>query len=233
MSRRGRVALVGLAGILVAVTTAALLWNLWTVSSVQAIAGLLPLSGKVIAIDPGHGGYDPGAVGVATQVRESDLNLQISGYLRQELESLGASVVFTRESDVSLADRKKEDLQARVDILNQSGCDAAVSIHMNKFYDTRASGAQTFYGADSPEGEALARAIQARLVAVESGMRKLQPMHGDYYLLNKATVPCAIVECGFVSHAEEEQLLQTEAHQRQLAVAIALGVKDALLAAAS
>lgn len=190
----------------------------------------LPLSGKVIYIDPGHGGPDGGAVGNNTL--EKDISLSISLVLRDYLQEQGALVVLTREEDVDLADkdtsgysrRKAEDLKNRVSMINESNADLFLSIHLNAIPSEKWSGAQTFYHGKFVENENVAKYIQDELRSnLENTERVAKPIDG-IYLLSNIDKPGALVEVGFLSNHEEERLLSTEDYQDKVAASIYNGV---------
>ncbi len=188
------------------------------------------LAGLLIAVDPGHGGYDGGARCHDSGVWEKEINLQIALQLEQALRAYGADVLLTRREDVALhpADcaphaRKHADLQARRDLAETSGAWILLSVHMNEYRSRAESGPQTFYQRGGDEGRLLAAVLQRQLVEALKPRRVRQPMAGNYYVLRGA-LPSALVECGFISHADEERLLLDAAYQRRVAEAIARGV---------
>ncbi|NPV53570.1 MAG: hypothetical protein HPY71_08600 [Firmicutes bacterium] len=190
-----------------------------------------PVTGKIIVIDPGHGGIDPGA-NDAQGVKEKDIVLAIASELRTLLGTVKAIPIQTRLGDWDLSDiypdertRHRQDLMARVHIAHKSQADALVSIHVNKSRSASASGAVTFYNPNQPESKRLAAALQRRL-------RELQPetagwiLPGDYYILRESKVPTVIVEVGFISNPEEKRLLLTGEYRQKLAQAIFEGLCD-------
>ncbi|MCM3164431.1 N-acetylmuramoyl-L-alanine amidase CwlD [Metabacillus litoralis] len=190
----------------------------------------LPLTGKVIYIDPGHGGPDGGAVGSDTL--EKDISLSISLIIRDYLQEQGALVLLTREEDVDLAEedttgysrRKAEDLKKRVKIINESEADLFLSIHLNAIPSAKWSGAQTFYSGRYIENENIAKYIQDELRRnLENTERVAKPIDG-VYLLKNLEKPGALVEVGFLSNPEEEKLLQTQSYQDKVAASIYNGV---------
>ncbi|MFD2216884.1 N-acetylmuramoyl-L-alanine amidase CwlD [Metabacillus endolithicus] len=190
----------------------------------------LPLTGKVIYIDPGHGGPDGGAVGSDTL--EKDISLSISLIIRDYLQEQGALVLLTREEDVDLADedtsgysrRKAEDLKKRVKIINESEADLFLSIHLNAIPSAKWSGAQTFYSGRYIENENIAKYIQDELRRnLENTERVAKPIDG-VYLLKNLEKPGALVEVGFLSNPQEEKLLQTKSYQDKVAASIYNGV---------
>jgi len=196
-------------------------WTHWT----------LPLSGKVIALDAGHGGADGGASS-RDGVIEKDLNLAIVLYLRDYLQQAGALVVLTREGDYDLASpetrgysrRKTEDLLKRADEVSKRKADLAISVHMNSFPSPRWSGAQTFYSANNPEGKRLAADIQSELRSVLGNTQRIAKQADTVYLLNALKMPTALIEVGFLSHPEESHLLADEEYQRRVAGSIYRGI---------
>ncbi|MDR3086221.1 MAG: N-acetylmuramoyl-L-alanine amidase [Christensenellaceae bacterium] len=189
----------------------------------------LPLFGRVIGIDPGHGGYDGGAVSVTGRA-EKEYNFEISQRLGAAVEALGGTVVYTREADIALIDpantpgyKKRKELDNRISILQAAKVDAVVSIHMNNFRPQRSiRGAQAFYKAESASGAALAQAIYGCLSQIEEA-RPRKPSIGDYYILNSADA-AILMECGFLSNKEDERLLADGDYQTRLASALARGL---------
>lgn len=196
-------------------------WTHWT----------LPLSGKVIALDAGHGGADGGAVS-RDGVIEKDLNLAIVLYLRDYLQQAGALVLLTREGDYDLAlpetkgysRRKTEDLLQRADRMRKQQADLAISIHMNSIPSPRWSGAQTFYSAKNYEGKRLAAVIQSELREMLGNTQRIAKKADTIYLLKTLEMPTALVEVGFLSHPEEANLLADEEYQRKVAASIYRGI---------
>jgi N-acetylmuramoyl-L-alanine amidase len=177
----------------------------------------------LVILDAGHGGFDAGASGTATGVKESELNLQVALLVREALEDAGARVVMTRTGSGALGSTKGEDMARRGQLLLTEGADAAVSIHMNKFSDRKVRGPMAYYQAGAAEGEKLAAAVIDSLTeALVLKPRRANP--GNNFVTRIPVCPAVLVECGFLSHPEEERLLQDEAYQRTLAEAVARGV---------
>ena len=183
----------------------------------------------LVVLDPGHGGFDPGKVGVG-EVLEKDINLAVALELRELLEQNDVTVIMTRETDVGLeqqgeGSKKISDMRNRVELVNRAGADLAVSIHQNSFTDPSSRGAQVFYHAESPSGKRLAEILQDQLKqTLQDGNHREVKSNDSYYMLKKTECPFAIIECGFLSNPEEAKLLQEEAYQKKLAWAIHLGV---------
>ncbi|MBT2292367.1 N-acetylmuramoyl-L-alanine amidase CwlD [Paenibacillus albidus] len=191
----------------------------------------LPLSGKIIAIDAGHGGPDGGAVSREGLI-EKDINLAVSLYLRDYLQQAGAIVVMTREGDYDLAQdltkgyskRKTEDLKQRVRSIEEKGPDLFVSIHMNSVPSSRWSGAQTFYYPNHENNKALAESLQAELRATLENTDRVAKTVNTVYLLKMLTMPSVLVEVGFLSHPQESALLGDDIYQRKVATSIYRGI---------
>ncbi len=191
-------------------------------------------SGKqCIVVDAGHGGRDPGKVGI-TGCYEKDLNLQIAYKLRDFLEMEGFEVVLTREDDMGLysetdSNKKNADMKNRVKLIEESNPLLTVSIHQNSYSDGSIHGAQTFYYQGSPESKALAEKIQSRLVyTLDKTNHRKEKSNDNYYLLKNTTCPSVIVECGFLSNQEECTLMETDYYQEKVAWAMYMGIMQYL-----
>lgn len=176
-----------------------------------------------ILLDAGHGGFDGGAVGTVTGVQEAGLNLQVALLVQAELEAAGARVLLTRTGPEALGDTKKADMARRGELLQSEGADAALSIHMNKFPDPTVKGPMAYFQAGSAEGEALAARVIAALTE-DLGLPERRPNPGNNFVTRVPAAPAVLVECGFLSHPEEERRLQDPAYQSTLSKAIARGV---------
>lgn len=191
----------------------------------------LPLSGKVIVLDPGHGGPDGGAVGKGN-VLEKEIALAISLQLRDYLQQAGALVIMTRETDQDLAGRdvqglsrrKTDDLYKRLSIINESNGDLFLSVHLNVIPSPRWRGAQTFYNPTNEESEAVSLFIQDELRRnLENTDRKAKHL-SNIFILKEADIPGAIVEVGFLSNPSENELLQQTPYQNKIAASIYQGI---------
>jgi len=186
------------------------------------------LGNRVVVIDAGHGGVDPGAVGI-TQVLEKDITLGVSKRLQALVQQSGAKTIMVREDDRDLGtsqgllQRKREDLAQRIQLAMDSQAEVYLSIHANSFPDAKLTGAQTFYHADSPEGKLLAQSIQQELNIMTNGKRVAKG-NQDIYVLKKANQAAVTIELGFLSNQQEEQLLTTPEYQQKLAIAIFQGL---------
>ena len=181
-----------------------------------------------IVLDSGHGGEDPGKIGV-NQAKEKDVNLKIAKKTKERLEKKGWKVVMTREKDVMLGDpaagnKKIHDMKARVERINKTMPQAAVSIHQNSYQDAQIHGAQVFYYSHSEEGKRMAEVMQKALLKADEENTRQAKANDTYYLLKRTEVPTIIVECGFLSNPEEAAKLVSPKYQEKLAEAIAEGI---------
>jgi N-acetylmuramoyl-L-alanine amidase len=190
----------------------------------------LPLSGKVILIDPGHGGVDPGAI--VGDTIEKDVALSVSLKLRDYLQEQGALVIMTRETDIDLADkglkgysrRKVQDLKRRVDLINSSEADFYASIHLNSIPSSKWSGAQTFYSGQFKESKRAAKFIQEELRENLQNTDRKEKVAKDIYLLKNSKKPGVLVEIGFLSNPAERLNLQKDKYQEQVAASVYQGI---------
>lgn len=186
------------------------------------------LSGHTIVIDPGHGGPDPGKVGI-NQALEKEINLSISLKLKKLLETYHVNTIITREEDRCLGEnasnQKRADMLKRVEIINHSNADIAISIHQNSFQQESSKGAQVFYHVSSEQGHLLAEALQEALISfADPENHRVAKSNDSYYLLKKSTCPLVIVECGFLSNSAEAEKLCNDDYQDTLAQAIIQGI---------
>ena len=186
-----------------------------------------------IVIDSGHGGVDPGVVGI-DGLEEKGINLKIAGFLGEYLEAEGYEVVFTREDDTGLYDedsrnKKNQDLKNRCALIEETEPILTVSIHQNSYPRESICGSQVFYYQTSKEGKKLAEILQKRLSALRPDIPARQAKsNSSYYLLLHADPPAVIAECGFLSNWTEATLLASEEYQDQLAWALHMGILEYL-----
>lgn len=185
--------------------------------------------GLVIVVDPGHGGFDPGKVGI-NNILEKDINLQIALKLKECMSKQGIHVIMTRETDTGLysdnaSNKKREDLKNRVILANSCNALAVVSIHQNSYSDHGCKGAQVFYHQNSEQGKLLAGYIQeAFKIIVDPNNHRDIKANDSYYILKETSCPTVIVECGFLSNSEEAALLSTSDYQNKICEAICKAV---------
>ena len=188
------------------------------------------LRGKVICIDPGHGGTDVGAIGRldGNDVYEKDINFSIAKPLRDMLQAAGAKVIMTRDSDVDVAGPYAEDvaeLQARCDVANKAGADAFVSIHIDSFSNSSIDGTTAYYypknGNDLLLAQAVHNAVISRLAIPDRGVRS-----NDLYVNVHANMPSTLVEMGFISNTHRLKMLTSSWGPKSIAQAIYKGLAD-------
>jgi len=196
------------------------------------------VANKVIVVDPGHGGFDPGVVG-ENSVLEKDIALAIGKRLAVNLKQAGAIVLMTRESDVDLSEpgtvgltaKKHEDLKKRVALANENKADLFVSIHVNSHPSAGPHGAQTFVQPGFPESKKAGQIIQSELSAQLKNTDRLTK-EVDYYITRNTSMPAVLVETGFITNANESKLLQDPAYQGKIGWAIYAGIVKYFSAAA-
>ena len=181
-----------------------------------------------VVIDAGHGGADPGKVGINDQL-EKDINLQIAQMLKQFLQAEGITVVMTREGDGGLYDenasnKKVQDMKRRLAIIEEADPVLVVSIHQNSYHEEYVKGAQVFYYETSQNSKQLAEIIQEQLRSLDSDNKREAKGNDSYFLLKKTSKPIVIVECGFLSNREEAAELSTPLYQEKMAWNIHMGI---------
>lgn len=196
----------------------------------------VPVMNKIIILDAGHGGIDPGSLSNDETIKEKDINLEITLKLKKLLESSGALVFLTREDDSSLYEeaegkttRQKynENLKNRKQMIKDVGADMFISIHLNKFEDSKYYGAQTFYPEGKEESKQLANYIQNELKRVvdKTNNRKIKSSN-DLYLLKENEISSVLIECGFLSNEKEANLLTQSDYQDKIAWSIYVGIQQ-------
>lgn len=184
---------------------------------------------KTVVIDAGHGGNDPGKIGVDDSL-EKDLNLILAKKVQAILEQQDMEVIMTRETDRGLyeeqtSNKKVQDLKNRCSLINNTEPDCVVSIHQNSYHEEYVNGAQVFYYGSSEEGKKLAEILQQELIDhADPENHRQAKANSSYYLLKKTSAPIVIVECGFLSNWEEAKKLQEESYQNKIAWSIAMGI---------
>lgn len=183
----------------------------------------------LVVVDAGHGGDDPGKVGV-NDVEEKEINLAIAKKVETLLKKEKIETVMTRETDTMLEGQdgkttKVGDMKARVAEINKAAPTLAVSIHQNSYHQEGVMGAQVFYYSHSEEGKQAAELMQKALLILNTENNRKAKANDTYYLLKRTEVPTIIVECGFLSNWEEAELLKDEEYQEKVAEAIVEGIK--------
>ena len=188
---------------------------------------------KTIIIDAGHGGFDGGA-GADDGTLEKDINLEIAKKAKDYLAFYGYDVIMTREDDtgtednpdLSISARKKSDLRNRLEMMQTDSATIYVSIHLNKFTTSAASGTQVFYTPNFDEARVLGECIQSTVISLlqPENHRVIKKGTDSTFLLKNAKIPAVIVECGFLSNAGDLKNLKEETYQRKLAFCICYGI---------
>lgn len=181
-----------------------------------------------VVIDAGHGGSDPGKVGINNQL-EKEINLKIAEILKDFLQAEGIEVVMTRESDAGLYDegasnKKVQDMKRRLEIIEKADPVIVVSIHQNSYHEEYVKGAQVFYYTTSESSRQLAEVIQEQLRSLDPDNRREAKGNDSYFLLKKTSKPIVIVECGFLSNREEAEKLSSALFQEKMAWNIHMGI---------
>ena len=188
---------------------------------------LAKFNGFTIVVDAGHGGRDGGSVG-ANGTIEKEINLNYAISLKEELVKMGYRVEMTRKNDDGLyletaKNKKISDLNERMRIIKRANPNLMVSIHMNSFSASSASGAVTYYrlgdGASKQVGDLVQKSLKAYC-----GARWDSAKTGDYYILNNSYYTSILIECGFISNPEEERLLNTEEYRQKFISAVCKGI---------
>lgn len=185
------------------------------------------LKDKVIAIDPGHGGSDPGAIG-AGGTQEKNITLPISKNLRDLLTKAGAKVYMTRTSDTDVdkpGASDKAELQARVNVAEKYNADAFISIHINSAANKSIGGLSSYYYPKTKHDARLAKAIQTKLKA-NFGLDDLGIREANFYVNKRSSMPATLLELGFISNPKEETVLKSKWFQEKAARVIFEGIKE-------
>lgn len=192
----------------------------------------------VVVIDAGHGGIDGGVTGRRTGIKESDLNLSLCFILKDKFEDAGFLVELTRKTEHGLSSdgglwSKNGDMRKRREIIQTLSPDLVLSIHQNFLpSSSKVRGGQVFYKSGDDRNEKLALRVQEGINSVyaKHGVKNRVAKAEKYYMLECTSAPSIIVECGFLSNPEDEYLLTTNLHKKQIASAIFSGVLAYFLA---
>jgi len=199
-----------------------LLITLFSINYISAENNNLPLFGKVIYLDPGHGGVDPGAM--YKGIMEKDINLEISKKIEAKLTKLGAIVYLTRYDDYDLSvnntiNRKRSDLSRRGNVINKSNCDLFLSIHLNAEDTGTWRGAQVFYDDINEENENIAKIFSKNFKKYLNSKRNYKKVN-DLYLQKRVTRPGLLLELGFLSNSNDRYLLKQDSYQEKIITTI-------------
>lgn len=191
----------------------------------QVVAKELPLKNKIVVIDPGHGGFDNGAIEYG--YNEDEINLSVSKILKKQLESKGATIYLTRTGDYDMTERnynysKQDDMYLRVKKIDSYKADYLISIHQNASGSSHAWGSQVFYYYRSEQGKELANDVNKELKEVTHSKK---PISGCGFRVLRATKTLGIlIECGFMSNYNENGQLRSKAYQKKLSTQITKGL---------
>lgn len=222
-----------LMGILLLFIVCVVSWEAGTLAAVENRQADMREEKPLVVIDAGHGGFDPGKVGIDGQL-EKDINLSIAKKLKAYLEASDVNVVMTRDTDTGLyqsgdSHKKVSDMRRRCDIINEARPDLVVSIHQNSYHQEEINGGQVFYYKTSQNGKRLAEILQERFdYVLGEANRRVAKANDNYYLLLHVKEPIVIVECGFLSNRKEAKALESEDYQDRMAWMIHMGVMEYL-----
>jgi len=204
--------------------------SIFCIGKVNAIVNDYSLLGKIIYIDPGHGGVDPGAM--SSKFLEKDMNLLLSQELEKKLVSKGAVVYKTRDGDYDLSNstlnRKRNDLYNRVKLINNSNPDMYISIHLNSSPSNKWSGVQVFYSNVLKENKVLGEVITNNLKNNMYNIRDLK-QENSYYMYSKIKVPGILLEAGFISNSNDNYKIRQKDYRSKLLNNIVSGIEEYFL----
>lgn len=201
--------------------------SIFSLSKVNAIVKDYTLLGKIIYIDPGHGGNDPGAM--SNTFLEKDMNLLLSQKLAEHLTSKGAIVYLTRDGDYDLSEstinHKRNDLYNRAKLINNSKADMYISMHLNASPSNKWNGIQIFYSNVLKENKTIAETITNTMKENLRNIRDVKKENG-YYMYSKLKVPGVLVEAGFISNPNDNYKIRQTDYQDILIKNISLGIEN-------
>ncbi len=192
-------------------------------SVVQALSSSeeanLPLKGKTIVLDPGHGGKDVGSIGGAGTY-EKDVTLLTARNVERKLKEQGARVVMTREADTTIS------LKERTAIAQTEQADLFISIHFDAFETGDVYGMTTYY--NKPQDRGIAETLHDQLFKTDMDTKDRGVQFGDYHVIRENAKPAVLLELGYISNRTEEARMKTESFQARISKAIASGVIEVL-----
>ena len=191
------------------------------------------LKGKLVVIDPGHGGTDPGALGIRGSY-EKKLNFDLSMLTKAKLEKAGAKVLMSRMTDIDVAGAKatdREELSARAQVGNRNNADVFISIHHNSSVNPEANGTTTYFYAKTLFDGELARSLQDAMVSA-GGLTDKGARTANFFVVKNTMMPAALLEVGFMSNPQEELILNDPVFQDKIAQSIVAGLEQFFLRAA-
>ncbi len=182
-----------------------------------------PLAGRIIALDPGHGGIDSGATHRESRLSEKGITLDVARRLGRLIRKAGGQVILTRTDDWESDLPDRAELRRRAALAEQGRAEILLSLHVDAHADSSCGYGQVFYHASSAEGRRLAEALQAELLRLQPGNYR-RAGAADLFLLGCTKIPAALVEMGFLSHPEERRLLNSGAYREEVARALLRGI---------
>ena len=194
------------------------------------LSAITGMKGRRIAIDPGHGGSDSGAIG-PTGIMEKSITMRVSRELKRLLEAEGATVILTRTGDTEVSEKgasatSVEELQARCDVANKAKADIFLSIHADAFTNREVKGTTTYYYAQgTKQSKLLADSVRTALIdAIGTVDRGTQSC--NFYVVKHTDMPAILVEISFISNPDEEKMMNSETGIKKIAQGIADGIAD-------
>ena len=196
------------------------------ISKTYAATNNLTLLGKTIYLDPGHGGIDSGTT--YKKIYEKDINLILCKKLKTSLESIGATVYLTRETDKDLAlnnvkNRKRSDLINRAYLINKTKPDLYISIHLNYLSNSKYKGLQIFYNKKNKENEEIALLL-TKYIKEKTYNVRTPKFNNTYYMYRNITEPGVLIEVGFLSNPDDRYRLTHEEYQDKLISNLTYGI---------
>lgn len=217
---------------LLLVILSGVIFELYTSSELYVSALASENERNLFIIDAGHGGEDPGAIG-KNGVYEKDLNLEIANQIGEILSENGFAVIYTRQNDRLLYTeeenikgiRKISDLKNRCKIAAEYPNSTFISIHMNSYANPKYSGLQVYYSTNNEESKALASEIQSSVKSeLQNENNRVIKPGKDMYVLENTHNTSVLIECGFLTNADECKKLSEKEYQKRLSLAIVCGI---------
>lgn len=182
----------------------------------------------IIYIDPGHGGFDGGCTSLDKVYKEKDITLEISLLLSSYLRSSGIIVKLTRESDISLAGTKKEDIYKRVDLINKSNANLYLSIHANSFPSSIVSGAQVFYNSNNDNNKKIAEILTNKIHLIDRSNNRTALPIKNKYLVDNVNITGCLIEVGFLTNINDLDKLKNKNYISDFVQLLYIGIVEYL-----
>lgn len=200
---------------------------LMSVAAKKTVINNFPLFGKLIILDPGHGGLDPGSV--YKDEYEKDYNLKFSQTLKKNLEKYGATVIMTREGDYDLSSpntsyRKRSDFDNRIKLIDNSKADLYLSLHMNSLNDNKYFGSQSFYSSVNKNNKILAEILQNNFNRFFNYNKNYKVIDNSKYMYKNISTVGVLIEYGFITNYKDRKNLKNETYRLELSEVISQSV---------